>query len=187
MKTLTTFLTLVAAVAAAGNPPKVGTVDLAEVAKKYTKVVEQQASIQKSAEAAKAALQEKADELQKLQEDINETVKRAQSPLLSDSGKQQLAAELKVKQDTGRQRYAQFQQLDAEAGKTLQGRIQEMSRALEADLRPAVEKIAKAKGLDVVLPKAGLLYGDASLDITDAVVAELNANYKPDAPKPAAK
>lgn len=187
MKTLTAFLTLVAAVAAAGNPPKVGTVDIAEITKKYNKVVEQQASIQKSAEAAKAAVQEKVDEVQKLQEDLKDTEKRAQSPLLSDSGKQQLAAEFKVKSDTFRQKYAQLQQLDAEAGKTIQGRIQEMGRALDAELRPAVEKIAKAKGLDLVIPKGTAIYSDASLDITEAVVAELNANYKPDAPKPAAK
>jgi Skp family chaperone for outer membrane proteins len=62
-----------------------------------------------------------------------------------------------------------------------------MSRALDADIRPAVEKIAKSKGLYVILPKGGLLYSDASLDITDAVVAELNANYKSGAPSPAAK
>lgn len=187
MKTLTAFLTLVAAVAAAGNPPKVGIVDINEITKKYNKAIEQQASIQKSVDAAKVSVQEKVDEVQKLQDDLKDTQKRAQSPLLSDSGKQQIAAEFKVKEETFRQKYTQLQQLDQEARNTIQGRVQEMGRALDADIRPAVEKIAKSKGLDLVLPKGGVLYGDASLDITDAVVAELNANYKSDAPKPAAK
>lgn len=187
MKTLTAFLSLVAAVVAAGNPPKVGVVDINEITAKYNKAIEQKASIQKSVDAAKASLQEKADELQKLQEDLKETQKRAQSPLLSDSGKQQIAAEFKVKQETFQQKYGQFQQLDQEASKTIQGRVQEMGRALDADVRPAVEKVAKSKGLDVVLPKAALLYNDNALDITEAVIADLNANYKSDAPKPAGK
>lgn len=187
MKTITAFLTLVAAVAAAGNPPKVGTVDINEITKKYNKAIEQQASIQKSIDAAKSSVQEKVDEVQKLQEDLKETQKRAQSPLLSDSGKQQIAAEFKVKEETFRQKYGQLQQLDAEARNTIQGRVQEMGRALDADIRPAVEKIAKSKGLDLVVPKGAVLYSDASLDITDAVIADLNASYKSDAPKPAAK
>ncbi len=187
MKTITAFLTLVAAVAAAGNPPKVGTVDIAEVTKKYNKAVEQQASIQKSIDAAKVSVQEKVDEVQKLQEDLKETQKRAQSPLLSDAGKQQIASEFKVKEDTFRQKYTQLQQLDQDARNTIQGRVQEMSRGLDADIRPAVEKVAKAKGLDLILPKGAVLYSDNALDVTAAVIAELNANYKSDAPKPAAK
>ena len=187
MKLLTASLALAASVLSAANPPKVGTVDLAEVSKKYSKSVEQQGSIQKSIDNAKVAVQEKVDEVQRLQADLQETQKRAQSPLLSDSGKQQIAQELKVKEDTFRQRYAALQQLDQEARTTIQSRVQEMSRAIEADLRPAVEKVAKAKGIDLVVPKGNALYADAGLDITEAVVAELNANYKPAAPAEAPK
>jgi Skp family chaperone for outer membrane proteins len=177
MKLLTAFLALAAAVASA-NPPKVGVVDYAEINKRYNKAVEQQASIQKSIDNAKVAVQEKVDEVQKLQADLQETQKRAQSPLLNDSGKQQVVAELRSKEDTFRQRYGALQQLDQEARNTIQGRVQEMQRAIEADLRPAVEKIAKAKGLELVLAKGGTLYAGASLDITEAVLTELNANYK---------
>ena len=187
MKTITAFLTLVAAVATAANPPKVGTVDIAEVTKKYNKAVEQQASIQKSIDAAKVSVQEKVDEVQKLQDDLKETQKRAQSPLLSDSGKQQIAAEFKVKEDTFRQKYAQLQQLDQPARNSIQKRKRVDLGGRGADKKPAVEKVAKAKGLDIVLPKGAVIYSDATLDVTEAVVAELNASYKSDAPKPAAK
>ena len=181
MKPTTLLLVLAAAVASA-NPPKVGVVDLAEIRAKYTKSVEQQASIQKSIDNAKVAVQEKVDEVQRLQADLQETQKRAQSPLLSDAGKQQVGQELRGKEETFRQRYAALQQLDQEARNTIQGRVQEMGRAIDADLRPAVEKVAKAKGLQLVLPKGGALFADGSLDVTEAVVAELNANYKPAAP-----
>lgn len=180
MKPFLALLALAATLSA--NPPKVGVVDTAEVSKKYNKAVEQQASIQKSIDNAKVAVQEKVDEVQRLQADLQETQKRAQSPLLSDSGKQQISQELRGKEDTFRQRYTALQQLDQEARSTIQGRVQEMSRSLDADLRPAVEKVAKAKGLQLVVPKGGTFYADASLDITEAVVAELNANYKPSAP-----
>ncbi len=185
MKSLVALLALAATLSA--NPPKVGVVDSSEIAKKYTKAVEQQASIQKSIDNAKVAVQEKVDEVQRLQADLQETQKRAQSPLLSDSGKQQITQELRGKEDTFRQRYTALQQLDQEARNTIQGRVQEMSRAIEADLRPAVEKVAKAKGLQLVVPKAGTFYADGALDITEAVIAELNANYKPSAPAEAPK
>ena len=186
MKTLIACLSLAAA-AALANPPKVGTIDYAEIAKKYTKATEQRASIDKSVENAKTAVQEKVDEVQRLQADLQETQKRAQSPLLSDSGKQQIAQELRGKEDTFRQRYAALQQLDQEARTTIQGRVQEMGRSIDADLRPAIEKVAKAKGLQLVVPKGGTYFADSSLDITEAVVAELNANYKPAAPAEAPK
>lgn len=183
MKTLTAFLALAAA-AAVANPPKVGIVDYAEINKKYNRAVDSQASIQKSIDNAKLAVQEKVDEVQRLQADLQETQKRAQSPLLNDSGKQQVVAELRSKEENFRQRYGALQQLDQEARNTIQGRVQEMQRAIDADLRPAVEKIAKAKGLELVLAKGGTLYSAPSLDITEAVLAELNANYKPVATEP---
>ncbi len=185
MKPFVALLALAATLSA--NPPKVGVVDAAEISKKYTKAVEQQASIQKSIDNAKVAVQEKVDEVQRLQADLQETQKRAQSPLLSDSGKQQISQELRGKEETFRQRYGALQQLDQEARTTIQGRVQEMSRAIDADLRPAVEKVAKAKGLQLVLPKGSAFYADGSLDITEAVLAELNANYKPAAPAEAPK
>jgi Skp family chaperone for outer membrane proteins len=180
MKPFVALLALAATLSA--NPPKVGIVDAAEISKKYTKAIEQQGSIQKSIDNAKVAVQEKVDEVQRLQADLQETQKRAQSPLLSDSGKQQITQELRGKEETFRQRYTALQQLDQEARTTIQGRVQEMSRAIDADLRPAVEKVAKAKGLQLVLPKGAAFYADGSLDITEAVLAELNANHKPAAP-----
>lgn len=186
MKLPSLLLALVAAVASA-NPPKVGIVDLGEIRSKYNKAVEQQASIQKSIDNAKVAVQEKVDEVQRLQADLQETQKRAQSPLLSDSGKQQIAQELRTKEETFRQRYAALQQLDQEARNTIQGRVQEMGRAVDADLRPVVEKVAKAKGLQLILPKGAVLFNDNALDVTEAVIAELNANYKAAPPAPAAK
>jgi outer membrane protein len=184
MKLPSLLLALVAA-AASANPPKVGIVDLGEIRNKYNKAVEQQASIQKSIDNAKVAVQEKVDEVQRLQADLQETQKRAQSPLLSDSGKQQIAQELRTKDETFRQRYAALQQLDQEARNTIQGRVQEMGRAVDADLRPVVEKVAKAKGLQLILPKGAVLFNDNALDVTDAVVAELNAGYKAAPPAPA--
>ncbi len=186
MKLPSLLLALVAAVASA-NPPKVGIVDLGEIRSKYNKAVEQQASIQKSIDNAKVAVQEKVDEVQRLQADLQETQKRAQSPLLSDSGKQQIAQELRTKEETFRQRYAALQQLDQEARNTIQGRVQEMGRAVDADLRPVVEKVAKAKGLQLILPKGAVLFNDNALDVTEAVIAELNASYKAAPPAPAAK
>ncbi len=57
-----------------------------------------------------------------------------------------------------------------------------MNKQIVADARVQAEKVAKAKGLNLIIGKAPVLFSDASLDVTDDVVKELNAAYKASAP-----
>ena len=64
-----------------------------------------------------------------------------------------------------------------------------MNKQILADARTQAEKVAKAKGLQLVLGKSQAFFADASLDITQDVLKELNADYKAStlaAPAPAA-
>ncbi|MCS7173704.1 MAG: OmpH family outer membrane protein [Armatimonadetes bacterium] len=49
----------------------------------------------------------------------------------------------------------------------------ELLASLDRDIRTAVEKVARASGVSVVLSKTVVLYGGT--DLTDAVIKELKA------------
>jgi len=165
--------------------PNIGIVDADEVMKKYGKAVAIQGEIQKSKDAAQAAINERGKEVDAIRTELEGIQKRAQSPLLSEAGKKSIQGEFQSKVEVYQQRRAELEKFIQEANGTIQQRQAEMTKTIGAEVRAEVEKISKAKSLQLVLPKGISLYTDASLDITDEVVKVLNDNYKP-APAPAA-
>jgi Skp family chaperone for outer membrane proteins len=154
-------------------------VDAEEVMKKYGKAVAIQGDIQKSQAAAQAAINERGKEVEGMYAELQAIEKRGQSPLLSEAGKKSVQAEFQSKSEVFQQRRAELQKFIQEANATIQQRQAEMTKTIGAEVRTEVEKISKAKSLQLVLPKGVSLYTDASLDITDEVVKVLNAGYKP--------
>jgi Skp family chaperone for outer membrane proteins len=184
MKTLTAFILLAMAPAFAAAP-NVGVVDVAEVMSKYNKAIETKAGIDKSVQTSREAVAEREKELQSLRADLESTVKRSQDPILNEAGKRSLQSEAQIKQGAFQQRQNEYVQFVQSAQGTIQQRVQEMERQVVADVRAQADKIAKDKGLQLVLPKAVTFFNDASLDITADVIKALNDAYKSAAPAPA--
>ena len=184
MKTLSAFLLLAVAPAFAAAP-NVGVVDVAEVMAKYNKAIETKAGIDKSVQSSRDAVAEREKELQALRADLESTVKRSQDPILNEAGKRSLQSEAQVKQGALQQRQNEYVQFVQSAQGTIQQRVQEMERQVVADIRAQAEKIAKDKGLQLVVPKAVTFFVDGSLDITGDVIKALNDGYKSAAPAPA--
>ena len=184
MKTLTAFILLAVAPAFAAAP-NVGVVDVAEVMSKYNKAIETKAGIDKSVQTSREAVAEREKELQSLRADLESTVKRSQDPILNEAGKRSLQSEAQIKQGALQQRQNEYVQFVQSAQGTIQQRVQEMERQVVADVRAQADKIAKDKGLQLVLPKAVTFFNDASLDITADVIKALNDAYKSAAPAPA--
>ncbi len=184
MKTLTAFILLAMAPAFAAAP-NVGVVDVAEVMSKYNKAIETKAGIDKSVQTSREAVAEREKELQSLRADLESTVKRSQDPILNEAGKRSLQSEAQIKQGAFQQRQNEYVQFVQSAEGTIQQRVQEMERQVVADVRAQADKIAKDKGLQLVLPKAVTFFNDASLDITADVIKALNDAYKSAAPAPA--
>ncbi len=183
MKTLTAFILLAMAPAFAAAP-NVGVVDVAEVMSKYNKAIETKAGIDKSVQTSREAVAEREKELQSLRADLESTVKRSQDPILNEAGKRSLQSEAQIKQGAFQQRQNEYVQFVQSAQGTIQQRVQEMERQVVADVRAQADKIAKEKGLQLVLPKAVTFFNDASLDITADVIKALNDAYKSAAPAP---
>lgn len=180
------FLALAfAAVTLRAAAPNIGVVDAEEVMKKYGKAVAIQGEIQKSKDAAQAAINERGKEVEGMIAELQAIQKRGQSPLLSEAGKKSVQAELQSKSEVFQQRRGELEKFIQEANATIQQRQAEMTKTIGAEVRAEVEKISKVKSLQLVLPKGVSLYTDASLDITDEVIKVLNDGYKP-APAPVA-
>jgi Skp family chaperone for outer membrane proteins len=184
MKTLSAFLLLAVAPAFAAAP-NVGVVDVAEVMAKYNKAIETKAGIDKSVQSSRDAVAEREKELQTLRADLESTVKRSQDPILNEAGKRPLQSEAQVKQGAFQQRQNEYVQFVQSAQGTIQQRVQEMERQVVADIRVQAEKLAKDKGLQLIVPKAVTFFVDGSLDITGDVIKALNDGYKSVAPAPA--
>lgn len=180
MKTFFALLLASASVFAAA--PNVGLIDEQEIFKTYAKSADLQAEIRKSEDAAQASVGERVKVVEQLQADLVAAQKRGQDPMLSENGKKAVEAELQQKNGVFQQRRAELQNFVNEARGAIQQRVGEMNKQILADARAQAEKVAKAKGLQLVLGKSQAFFSDASLDITQDVLKELNAAYKASAP-----
>ena len=185
------FALLLASASVFAAAPNVGVVDDQEVFTKYSKAIELKADIRKSEESAQASINERVKVVDQLQAELIGIQKRAQDPMLSENGKKTVESEFQQKRAIFQQRNAELQNFVNEARGAIQQRFGEMNKQIVADVRAQAEKVAKAKGLQLVLVKGQAFFADASLDVTEDVLKELNAAYKASAPaagdKPAAK
>ncbi len=177
MKSLSTLL-LFAASAVMAAPTSVGVVDVAAVMTKYNKAIEIKAGIDKSLEASRSAVNDRAKEIDALKADFDSVVKRANDPILNESGKKSLQAEANVKREELQKRLNEFQQFAQNAQGQIQQRANQLEQNVIADVRLETDKIAKEKNLQLVIPKAIAFTSADALDITEQVIKNLNANYK---------
>jgi Skp family chaperone for outer membrane proteins len=176
------FALLLASASVFAAAPNVGLIDEQEIFKAYAKSADLQAEIRKSEDAAQASVGERVKVVEQLQADLVAAQKRGQDPMLSENGKKAVEAELQQKNGVFQQRRAELQNFVNEARGAIQQRVGEMNKQILADARAQAEKVAKAKGLQLVLGKSQAFFSDASLDITQDVLKELNAAYKASAP-----
>jgi len=176
------FALLLASASVFAATPSIGIVDEQEIFKKYAKATDLQAEIRKSEEAAQASINERVKAVEQLQSELQAIDKRAQDPMLSENGKKAVGAEFQQKSATFQQRRAELQNFVTEARNTIQQRVGELNKQIITDARAQAEKVAKAKGLNLIIGKAPVLFSDASLDVTEDVLKELNAAYKATAP-----
>jgi Skp family chaperone for outer membrane proteins len=180
MKSFFALLFVSASVYAAA--PNVGFIDEQEILKKYGKALELQADMRKSEESAQANVNERLKIVEQLQTELLGIQKRGQDPMLSENGKKTVEAEFQQKRGLFQQRNAELQSFASEANRAIQQRVGEMNKQIFADVRDQAQKVAKVKGLQLVLGKAQILFADSSLDITEDVLKELNAAHKAAAP-----
>ncbi len=178
MKKLTTVFLASVFVAVglfAQKTPIVATVDVQRVLNDYTE-------FQNAVEKVKGSVAPVEEEMKKMQASLQaiitegrEAEAMAKNPAASEDAKaeaQAKVAQLQAQLQSEQGKLQQFQQQAQALAK--QGQQQDLAPLQEKALA-AVKTVAADKGIDLVLPKNTVIFADDSLEITDSVIAVLNA------------
>lgn len=187
-----TFLTVALLTAmmfsATAQTTKVATVDMKRIFNSYWKTKQATAALENRKTELRKELKDMADSLDKAQADYKTLLDQINDSAISsdERDKRRLAAEGKARDiASGKNGLDQFQrQADAQ----LAEQSQRMSSNLVTEIQKAVADKARAGGYTMVVNSANaeaFVYVSPDSDITDGVVAQLNAGAPIDVNKPA--
>ncbi len=171
------------------------TLDLNKVLETFSKTVAVKQEVEAAAKEAEALQKIRIDEFQKLREKLNAAVSAAESarnnPTLSKKAAADAEAEAKKLYGEVVKAEQSLRQSQQETRELLQNQFaQKTNVILEQDVLPRIKEIAKARGAEIVLnARVGIIFAEASVDITQALIDRLEADFpspKKDA-APAAK
>ena len=183
-------------VAAVGfaQTPKIAVVDMARLYDTHYKTEEQNAKLRGDEEKAQQELEALNSQGNALVEEYKELVDQTKNPALSDTAKAQAESDAQLKlQDIQRkqQEVASFRQNTAAS---LQQRIKTFRDLMLEEISKVATEVAKRQNVTILFDKAGpsligissVIFVDDTLDITDAVMAEINKDRPAGAAAPAA-
>jgi Skp family chaperone for outer membrane proteins len=164
---------------------KFGFVDMQKFTQESNKFKGQQKKLMDLFTMKKSALEAKAQELQKLKDDVQK-----QAAMLDEKARNDKIKEITMKE-------TEFKLAEQEAKSLLQNEEQILMQGLQEDMKKVIQKIRQDKRLALVFNSAALLSADDALDITGEVAKAYDsdasipgkggaaANGKPAAPKAA--
>jgi len=167
--------TFCAAALFAQKTPTVATVDVQRVLNDYT-------DFQSAVEKVRGSVAPVEEEMNKMQENLQSIVEKgraaeakAKNPALGEEAREEAQSEVNQLQEQLQAEQAKLQQFRQQAQALAQQGQQEELAPLQEKALEAVKDVAADKGIDLVLPTGNVIYSDESLEITDAVIAVLNA------------
>lgn len=180
---LTAFLTLPVPESMAQNPA-IGVVDMQECLNKYYKTELEVAKINALAKEKQGALDARRANYEALTRKAADLDKTAGDPALGQEPRQQAVNELRQVMQERQAKGREIAEAEQKSRQEVLVARQAMEKALVDELREVVEAKAAESGIDLVfdksfLPKANkviLVANDKVPDITEAIIAHLNAN-----------
>lgn len=165
-KTLILVVTILTLTLFAFSEVKIGVIN----AQKVIMSTKRGRQIQKKLENLGKSKQQK---VQVMQAEIKNLEKALQSPALNNTAKEKKALELQVKK-TNLKRYVEDTQ------KELRRNYQKEMQTLQAEVMPIIDRIGKSNGFTVIfdLSIAGISYFEKTIDITNQVIKEIDAQFK---------
>ena len=176
--TLLTVVLLAATAFSAAAQSKVATVDMKKIFNAYWKTKQATAALDNRKAELRKEMKDMADSLDQAQKDYKELLNQANDQAISptERDKRNQAAADKLKEiNSSKVALEQFQR---QAESQLADQSQRMSGNLVTEIQNAVADKAKADGYSLVLNSATaevVVYADAKTDISEAVIAQLNA------------
>lgn len=159
----------------AQKTPVVATVDVQRVLNDYT-------AFQAAVEKVKGSVAPVEEEMKKMQEGLQAIITEGQAaeamaknPAASEEAKAEAQVKVAELQGKLQAEQAKLQQFRQQAQQLAQQGQQTELAPLQEKALAAVKTVAADKGIDLVVPKNTVIYADDSLEISDAVIAVLNA------------
>jgi outer membrane protein len=186
--TLLTVALLVATAFSAAAQTKVANVDMKKIFNGYWKTKQATTALENRKAELRKEIKDMADGLEKAKTDYTQLLDQSNDQALSadERDKRKLAAAGKVKEINNSK--VALEQFQRQAEAQLADQSQRMSGNLVTEIQKAVADKAKAGGYTLVLNSATtevVVYSDSQADITDTVIAQLNAGAPIDLTKPA--
>ena len=147
---------------AAEAPPavrKIGLVNLDKVFREYKGTKSTEARLEDLSKSKGTQRQQMVSEIRKLRDEL---------PLLNDESRS-------AQQKTLEEKMKGLAAFDQSARDGLMGERNAAMRLILQEIEGTVNVFAKEKGFDLILSDRAVLYGVAALDITDEIVARINA------------
>ena len=181
-KLIITFIAVFMTVAAhAQKSPKILTVDMQEVYTKYYKAIEANEKFKSSVDNANEEAKVKNEEGQEMVTKLQELQQKLANPATAETAKAGIEGQIEelTKQIRGKQE--ELNTFRQKTDRTLQQRRQSIIQLHLTEIKEVVIEVAKDKGSDMVLNSndtgvGAIVYFDESYDITDEVIAKLNAD-----------
>ena len=158
----------------AQKAPIIGVVDFERVRADYTEFQAAIKRIQGSLAPVNEEIQKMQADIQAIITEMREVQTKADNPAASEAARAEAVARIGVLQIEGQEVQTKFNQFRQQA-QQLQQKGQEGLQPLSVKAIEATKKVAEDKGIDLVVPKSGLLFHDEELEITDSVIAVLNS------------
>lgn len=160
----------------AQKSPVFATVDVQRVLNDYT-------AFQKAVEKVKTSVAPVEEEMKKMQENIQsiategrELISSIQNPALDEEAKEKSQEEIGELQNKLQKAQVELNSFRQQAQQLAQQGQQEELAPLQEKAVEAVKQVAVDKGIDIVIPLKVAVYAGDDLEITDAVIAVLNAS-----------
>ena len=187
LKSLITFLSVLTAVGMASvamGEVTLLTVSVNTAAEQYYKVQDFMKEVQESqvqVQEKVAAIQE---EGQALAEEFKELVEQAQSDILTEDARMEAQSDAQAKQAEVREKENELRALVQNAQQSMSAREQTQMRVFTKEITDVIDEIAAERNATIVFDISGasrnglptVLYRESSIDITEEVIARINAD-----------
>jgi outer membrane protein len=173
--------------------PKILIVDLGAVFQGHYKTAEQQVIMQTQAQKAEQDLGALNKEIDALVTQYKDIVEQAKNPAISADARTKAETDAQKKGEEIRAKQQDAQNFVNSTRRSLQDKSQNFQNVLLDEITKVASDIAKKKGANLLLNKQAAVFADASYDISDEVLAEVNKGKPASsatssaAPAPAAK
>lgn len=154
----------------------VATVNVQRVLNDYSEFQNAVEKVKGSVAPVEEEMQSMQQSMQELMAEGREVEAKAKNPALGEEARNEAQRKMEELQQELQSKQAKLRQFRQQAQQLAQQGQKQQLQPLQQKALEAVETVAKDKGIDLVVPTNNIVYGGDSLEITDAVIAALNAS-----------